>query len=101
MMVKKKRKYSVKTKGRMLVIFGFFLVIVITLGYTLVINLKEIGYLNKEMNGLEEEYSLLLDEEATITADIKRLQDPTYIARYVREKYFYSKDGEIILRIEE
>ena len=39
-------------------------------------------------------------EEAT-EADIKRLSDPLYVARYAREKYLYSKEGEIILRIEE
>lgn len=98
-MVKKKKKYSAKTKGRMLIIFMFFSVIIFTLGYTFVTNLKEISDLDNEMNDLEQEYSMLLDEEAIIEADIKRLQDPEYIARYVREKYLYSKDGEIILRI--
>ena len=98
-MVKKKKKYSAKTKGRMFVIFMFFGVIIITLGYTLVINIKEISSLDVEMKELDNEYSLLLDEEAATLADIKRLQDPEYIARYVREKYLYSKDGELILRI--
>ena len=27
------------------------------------------------------------------------LQDPNYIARFAREKYLYSKNGEIIIRI--
>ena len=83
----------------MLIIFMFFGIIIFTLGYTLVINIGEIEKLDKEMNSLDSEYSLLLEEEATLSADIKRLQDPEYIARYVREKYLYSKDGEIILRI--
>jgi cell division protein FtsB len=30
-----------------------------------------------------------------------KLEDPDYIAKYVREKYFYSKEGEVILRIED
>ena len=29
------------------------------------------------------------------------MQDPEYIARYLREKYLYSKDGEDIIRIPE
>ena len=57
--------------------------------------------MKKELNNLEEEKVSLLDQEEAINADIKRLSDPMYIARYAREKYFYSKDGEIILRIEE
>lgn len=99
MMVKKKKKYSAKTKSRMLVIFMFFGIIIFTLSYTLLCNLREIGGLVSEINDLEKEYLFLLDEEAAIEADIKRLEDPEYIARYAREKYLYSKDGEIILRI--
>ena len=33
--------------------------------------------------------------------DVEKLEDPDYIARYAREKYMYSKDGEIILRLPE
>ena len=33
--------------------------------------------------------------------EITRLQDPEYMAKYAREKYLYSKDNEIILKIEE
>ena len=31
--------------------------------------------------------------------DAKKLQNPDYIARYAREKYSYSKDGEYVLQI--
>ena len=31
--------------------------------------------------------------------DIKKLNDPDYVARYAREKYLYSKNGELIIRI--
>ena len=99
MMVKKKRKYSAKTKGRMFIIFSFIGFIIVTLGYTLLINVREIKELNDEMDRLNEENSLLVLEEERLEADIKRLKDPEYSARYVREKYLYSKDGEIILRI--
>ena len=33
--------------------------------------------------------------------DVDKLQDPDYIARYAREKYLYSKDGEFIIKIPE
>lgn len=98
-MVKKKKRYSAKTKGRMLVIFMFFGIIILTLIYTLFINFMEIKKMESEMGDLEKEYLSLLSEEARLEADIKRLKDPEYIARYVREKYLYSKDGEIIIRI--
>ena len=100
-MVKKKKKYTTKTKGRMFVIFIFFGAIICTLGYTLFYNLKQIGDLQGEKKELKAEKKVLEEDEETILADIKRLSDPSYIARYAREKYFYSKEGEIILRIEE
>lgn len=100
-MVKKKRKYTAKTKGRMFIIFLFFGAIISTLGYTLLHNLRLIADLNDEMRELENEKLLLKDEEEATLADIKRLSDPSYIARYAREKYFYSKDGELILRIKD
>lgn len=101
MMVRKKRRYTAKTKGRMLVIFVFFGAIISTLGYTLFHNLKQINDMKNELESLEEESSILLAKEEATLADIKRLSDPAYVARYAREKYFYSREGEIILRIED
>ena len=40
-----------------------------------------------------------LEEEETLKSEIVKLQDDEYIARYAREKYLYSKDGEIIIKI--
>ncbi len=57
------------------------------------------NYQNKQ--ALELKYSELLEQEETLSSDIIKLQDPDYIARFAREKYLYSKDGEIIIRIVE
>lgn len=93
------RKYGVKTKSRMIIIFLVFLVVICTLSYTLFLNVKQIVVLEKEMDKLTSEKNSLESEEVVIKEDIKRLEDPVYIARYAREKYYYSKEGEIILRI--
>ena len=48
----------------------------------------------------DSEYRVKLEEEAKILeSDILKLNDPTYIAKYAREKYLYSKDGELIIRL--
>lgn len=39
----------------------------------------------------------LKDEEDKLNSDIKKLKDPEYVARYAREKYMYSKDGNLLL----
>ncbi len=98
-MVKKKKKYSVKTKGRMFIIFMFFSAIIATLSLTFLHNLKRINDMEKEKKMLHLEKEKLKDVEESIESDIKRLSDPEYIARYAREKYFYSRDGELILRM--
>ena len=98
-MAVKRRKYSIKTKSRMFIIFFFFIAIISTLSYTLFFNVSQIIDLRTEMTNLEKEKIVLEEEKKIIEADIKRLKDPGYIARYAREKYFYSKEGEIILRI--
>ncbi len=55
----------------------------------------------QEKRELENKYKDLLEEEETLSSDIIKLQDPDYIARFAREKYLYSKNGEIIIRIVE
>ena len=57
------------------------------------------NYQNKKE--LENKYTNLLEEEETLSSDIIKLQDPDYIARYAREKYLYSRNGEIIIKIVE
>ncbi|NLC48199.1 MAG: septum formation initiator family protein, partial [Tenericutes bacterium] len=46
-------------------------------------------------------YSEKLTEEETLKSEINKLKDPEYMARYAREKYLYSKNDEIIIKIEE
>ncbi len=99
LMVKKRNRYTVKAKGRMFIIFLFFGAVIATFGFTFLHDLKRINDMNKELRQLKVLQKELLDEEESIEADIKRLSDPLYVARYAREKYFYSKEGEIILRI--
>lgn len=53
----------------------------------------------KEKREYENQYEDLLEQEEILSSDIIKLQDPDYIARFAREKYLYSKNGEIIIRI--
>ena len=53
----------------------------------------------QEKGELKKELASLKDKEEELTSDVNKLQDSDYIARYAREKYYYSKDGELILKI--
>lgn len=55
----------------------------------------------KEKNELNEKLSELKEKEEQLTIDVAKMQDPEYVARYLREKFYYSKNGEYIIRIPE
>lgn len=55
----------------------------------------------QEKQDLEKELTYLKEKEEELQVDVEKLQNPDYIARYAREKYLYSKDGEIVLQIPE
>lgn len=50
---------------------------------------------------LASKYDTLLEDEIKLNSELNKLQDPEYVTRYIREKYLYSKDGEVIIRIPE
>lgn len=97
----KKVKKSKKTKFRMLLAFILFGFIISTLSYNLFKYLQEINNIKKEKETLEGRLANLKDEEEVLKTDIQKLEDPEYVAKYAREKYLYSKDGEYIIRIPE
>ena len=99
-MAKKRRKTS-KHKVRFFFAFLVFLCITSILGYNLFSNVIAINKMHKEKKELSEQLATLEDEKKVLESDILKLEDPNYIGKYVREKYFYSKDGELILRIDD
>lgn len=60
----------------------------------------DIYHLNKEKKKLTERLEELKDEEKTLSDDVEKLKNPEYAARFAREKYLYSKNGEKILKID-
>ena len=100
-MTKKKRKRKAsKSKLRIFICLIIFASITGTLGYDCISNIRKINEMKKEKKNLQEELVVLQEEKEILETDILRLKDPDYIAKYVREKYFYSKDGELILRLD-
>ena len=76
-----------------------FGIILSTLGYNLVVNISIIQSMNEQKKELQHRIKLLQEEEKVLESDIQKLNDPSYVARYAREKYMYSKEGELIIRI--
>ena len=53
-----------------------------------------------EKKELETKYKDILEKEDLLKSEINKLQDEEYVARYAREKLLYSKDGEIIIKMD-
>lgn len=99
-MGKKKKKKTLKFKVKILFSLIIFGAVTAALGYNCLNNILQIKKMKEEKKELQEELVLLQEEHESLESDILRLEDPDYIAKYVREKYFYSKDGELILRLD-
>ena len=94
-----KKHKSKKVKIRIFFLIVLFTSIIGYLSYNLFSNVNKIMNIEKEEKELNEKFANLKDEEDTLNSDIKKLKDPDYVARYAREKYMYSKEGELIIRI--
>lgn len=95
-----KKKVS-KASKRRLMIFGILSIMAIVyffvtlFGYTYsFISLK------KEENNLKNQLVFLQDKKANLKIEIQKLNDPEYVARYAKENYLYSADGEYVLKID-
>ncbi len=53
----------------------------------------------REKEELEAKLVELKENGESLSIDVEKLQDPEYVSRYLKEKYFYSGDGEYIIRI--
>ena len=99
-MSKRKSKFSMKKNVKRILVFGFFSLAVIFVVMISVIKVvNQIVDKYKEASILEEKMALLTEKEEDLNNEINKLQDKDYLARYAREKYFYSKNGELIIRI--
>ena len=97
-MAKKRRKVKTNFKRAFLItvfcLFTNFFVITYIGG-----TFKNVIELNKEQKELSGTLVSLKEEEETLKSEVNKLQDPDYIAKYAREKFMYSGEGEYIIRI--
>lgn len=101
-MARKRKRRKNKKNVRRMFLFGFTSIfIIVAMSFTIGKYWVEIIDKYKEKNDLEKELTTLKEKEEQLRVDVNKLQDPNYIARYAREKYYYSKEGEFIIKIPE
>ena len=93
------KKVSHKAKRRITILTVLLIGLIVGLGASFFSNFATILENKKEVAKLSTEYDELLEKEFSLKSEVTKLQDPDYVARYAREKYLYSKNGEIIIRI--
>ena len=94
-----KKKINKRARTRMFFAFIIFGSIITSFSYSFFSNVSKIIEIKNEKQALNEKLVSLQDEEDKLNSDIKKLKDPEYVARYAREKYMYSKAGELIIRL--
>lgn len=52
-----------------------------------------------KITSLNKKYNNLLSEEEKLVSEVTKLQDDDYVLRYAKEKFLYSEDGEVIIRM--
>ena len=96
-----KRKISKSSKRRLVILMP---VVVFLIGYaifTLVVTVGELYSLHHEEKELQENLTELKGDAEDLKTEINKLQDADYVARYARENYLYTKDGEYVIKVNE
>ena len=98
-MVEDMKKVNKGAKRRLLLLFSIFVLLVGYMSYSTITYWKQILQNKKNTKELEKKYSKLVSNKEILEKDLVKLQDPDYVAKYAREKYLYSKEGELIIKI--
>ena len=88
-----------KRKRRLILLGGISILTIVFTTYMTGKYWVEIYAKHQENKILEKKLNKLKKKEEALKVDVGKMQDADYIARYAREKYLYSKDGEFILNI--
>lgn len=95
------KKISKASKRRLLIFGSASAFIILYFLFSLTTMTHNIKVLNKKQAQLENSLLELKEDEKNLRNTLEKLNDPDYIARYARETYSYSKDGEYIIKIDD
>lgn len=96
-----KRKMSKQSKRRLFLFGTISIVVIIYFLFCVSYYAINIYQLKRKEAKLSEDLNELIHNEKLLNDEIDKLKDNEYIARYARENYSYSKDGEIIIKLDD
>ncbi len=94
-----KKKGLKKARRRLLLLIVVFLGLLVYVSFNLFGVWLQVIDNKNSIATLSSQYDKLMEEEKQLKSDVNKLQDPDYVARYAREKYLYTKDGELIIKM--
>lgn len=95
--IMRKNTITKKQKNRFLVLGTIVVFIMSFFSYNMYLNFQLIETKEEEKLNLETQLVNLELDEILLQDEVVKLEDDEYIARYARERYLYSKDGEMII----
>ncbi len=96
-----KKKKRLKPKIRILLTFIIAIVLFGYVSFCMInYNISRKNY-EVETQELQNKLHELKDKETDLNQEISKLKDDDYLARYAREEYLYSKEGEYVIKIED
>jgi cell division protein DivIC len=93
-------KKTKKEKKRLFVLSVSIIALLSVLVYSVATTCPLILENKSKIKELNKEYNELLSNEEKLVSEVTKLQDDEYVARYAKEKFMYSEDGEIIIRMD-
>lgn len=94
-----KKKITKQSKRRLLIFGTISILIIIYFFVSLSYYSVYIYRLKNEETNLTNDLNDLKHDEKLLKTELEKLQDPDYLARYARENYDYTKDGEYVIKI--
>lgn len=89
-----------KKKVLRFIVFGISSFVFLMYFLSLILDMTtQINNKYKEKDKLNIELNELKEEEEKLSTDVLKLQNKEYVARYLREKYYYSKQDEFIIKL--
>ena len=92
-------KKTKKEKKRLFVISGVIILLVVSLVSSVAGDWTKIMENKSKITSLNKQYNDLLSEEEKLVSEVTKLQDDDYIVRFAKEKFLYSENGELIIRM--
>ena len=91
-------KKTRKEKKRLFVISAVIILLIVSLVSSVAGDWTKIMENKSKIQKLNKKYNELLSEEK-LQSEVTKLQDDDYILRYAKEKFLYSENGELIIRM--